>query len=117
MSIRQYSVRWNGIRKKNIQKSLNVFLDSYGEKIGAKIVVFEAAKELNTNFRGIRSQFSIIVPFEHIEQLNEQKAVQVENVGIIPAKIVSDVFIVIDGKKNNLQDRDFENVYNFNNTS
>ncbi|MBL3198870.1 stage II sporulation protein SB, partial [Klebsiella pneumoniae] len=26
--------------------------------------------------------------------------------------IVSDVFIVIDGKKNNLQDRDFENVYN-----
>ncbi len=93
-------------------KSLNAFLDSYGEKIGAKIVVFEAAKELNTNFRGIRSQFSIIVPFEHIEQLNEQKAVQVENVGIIPAKIVSDVFIVIDGKKNNLQDRDFENVYN-----
>lgn len=73
---------------------------------------FEAAKELNTNFRGIRSQFSIIVPLEHIEQLNEQKAVQVENVGIIPAKIVSDVFIVIDGKKNNLQDRDFENVYN-----
>ena len=81
------------------------------EKIGAKIVVLKP-KELNTNFRGIRSQFSIIVPLEHIEQLNEQKAVQVENVGIIPAKIVSDVFIVIDGKKNNLQDRDFENVYN-----
>ena len=97
---------------RRIYKSLNAFLDSYGEKIGAKIVVFEAAKELNTTFRGIRSQFSIIVPFEHIEQLNEQKAVQVENVGIIPAKIVSDVFIVIDGKKNNLQDRDFENVYN-----
>lgn len=93
-------------------KSLNAFLDSYGEKIGAKIVVFEAAKELNTNFRGIRSQFSTMIPLEYIEQLNEQRAVQVENVGIIPAKIVSDVFIVIDGKKNNLQDRDFENVYN-----
>ncbi|MGG5737547.1 MULTISPECIES: type II toxin-antitoxin system SpoIISA family toxin [Bacillus cereus group] len=93
-------------------KSLNSFLDSYGEKIGAKIVVFEAANELNTGFRGIRSQFSITVPLEHIEQLNEQKAVQVENVGIIPAKIMNDVFIVIDGKKNSLQDRDFENVYN-----
>ena len=97
---------------RGIYKELKCILDSYGEKIGAKIVVFEASKELNTNFRGIRSQFSIIVPLEHIEQLNEQKAVQVENVGIIPAKIVSDVFIVIDGKKNNLQDRDFENVYN-----
>ncbi|PEM34885.1 type II toxin-antitoxin system SpoIISA family toxin [Bacillus toyonensis] len=93
-------------------KSLNAFLDSYGEKIGAKIVVFEAANELNTGFRGIRSQFSITIPIEHIEQLNEQKAVQVENVGIIPAKIMNDVFIVIDGKKNSLQDRDFENVYN-----
>ncbi len=84
-------------------KSLNTFLDSYGEKIGAKIVVFEAANELNTGFRGIRSQFSITIPIEHIEQLNEQKAVQVENVGIIPAKIMNDVFIVIDGKKNSLQ--------------
>ncbi len=99
MSIQQCSVRWNGIRRKNTQKSLNAFLDSYGEKIGAKIVVFEAAKELNTNFRGIRSQFSTMIPLEYIEQLNEQRAVQVENVGIIPAKIVSDVFIVIDGKK------------------
>ena len=61
----------------------------------AKIVVFEAAKELNTTFRGIRSQFSIIVPFEHIEQ----KAVQVENVGIIPAKIVSDVLLLLMGRK------------------
>lgn len=46
------------------------------------------------------------------EELNEQKAVQVENVGIILAKIVKDICIVIDGQKNNLQDRDFENVYN-----
>ena len=84
---------------RRIYKSLNAFLDSYGEKIGAKIVVFEAAKELNTTFRGIRSQFSIIVPFEHIEQLNEQKAVQVENVGIIPAKIVSDVLLLLMGRK------------------
>ncbi|PEP60064.1 MULTISPECIES: type II toxin-antitoxin system SpoIISA family toxin [Bacillus] len=93
-------------------QSLNVFLDTYAEKIGAKIVVFVTEDELNTNFRGIRSQFSITVPVEHIEQLNEQKAVQVENVGIIPAKTVKDVCIVIDGQKNNLQDRDFENVYN-----
>ena len=71
---------------RGIYKELKCILDSYGEKIGAKIVVFEAAKELNTNFRGIRSQFSIIVPLEHMEQLNEQKAVQVENVGVIPAK-------------------------------
>ncbi|KFM98677.1 stage II sporulation protein SB [Bacillus clarus] len=93
-------------------QSLNAFLDTYAEQIGAKIVVFVAASELNTNFRGIRSQFSISVPLEHIEQLNEQKAVQVENIGIIPAKIVKDVYIIIDGKKNHLQDRDFENVYN-----
>ena len=96
---------------KNIQKLKRIFRFVWG-KDWSKIVVFEAAKELNTNFRGIRSQFSTIIPLEYIEQLNEQRAVQVENVGIIPAKIVSDVFIVIDGKKNNLQDRDFENVYN-----
>ncbi|MGQ0518490.1 type II toxin-antitoxin system SpoIISA family toxin, partial [Bacillus sp. D-CC] len=63
-------------------KSLNAFLDSYGEKIGAKIVVFEAAKELNTNFRGIRSQFSTIIPLEYIEQLNEQKAVHFQNLDL-----------------------------------
>lgn len=34
-------------------KSLNVFLDLYGEKIGVKIVVFEVVKELNINFCGI----------------------------------------------------------------
>ena len=84
---------------RRIYKKFKRILDSYGEKIGAKIVVFEAAKELNTTFRGIRSQFSIIVPFEHIEQLNEQKAVQVENVGIIPAKIVSDVLLLLMGRK------------------
>lgn len=93
------------------KKLKHIFRFIWG-KIGAKIVVFEAANELNTGFRGIRSQFSITIPIEHIEQLNEQKAVQVENVGIIPAKIMNDVFIVIDGKKNSLQDRDFENVYN-----
>lgn len=93
-------------------ESLNAFLDTYAEKIGAKVVVFVASDELNTNFRGVRSQFSIMLPLEHIEKLNEQKAVQVENVGIIPVKILKDVFIVIDGQKNNLQDRDFENVYN-----
>lgn len=93
-------------------ENLNAFLDTYAEKIGAKVVVFVASDELNTNFRGVRSQFSIMLPPEHIEKLNEQKAVQVENVGIIPVKILKDVFIVIDGQKNNLQDRDFENVYN-----
>ncbi|WP_242142980.1 MULTISPECIES: type II toxin-antitoxin system SpoIISA family toxin [unclassified Bacillus cereus group] len=92
--------------------SLNAFLDTYAEKIGAKIVVFVTEEEFNTNFRGVRSQFSITVSLESIEQLNEQKAVQIENVGIIPAKIIKDVYIIIDGQKNNLQDRDFENVYN-----
>ncbi|SCL92347.1 type II toxin-antitoxin system SpoIISA family toxin [Bacillus cytotoxicus] len=93
-------------------RSLNAFLDTYAEKIGAKIVVFVTEEELNTNFRGVRSQFSITVSPESIEQLNEQKAVQIENVGIIPAKIIKAVYIIMDGQKNNLQDRDFENVYN-----
>ena len=42
----------------------------------------------------------------------QRNEIQVENFGKKKKKIVSDVFIVIDGKKNNLQDRDFENVYN-----